>query len=165
MQYSMSFRDHLIVLALVVSFTGGIVPAGAQIPQEPGKAFDLRVGETVLIGATGWRLGFDTVTADSRCPIGVFCIWEGNARARLFAQFGRDPRQVFELNTHSGFRTRIELGGYSIELLDVAPYPEYGKTIEPSDYVVTMLVETASPAVATDETTWGAIKALYNDDR
>jgi hypothetical protein len=70
-------------------------------------------------------LRMDSVLNDSRCPTNVQCVWEGNAEIRFL--FKVDSIQSdFVLNTHGGspFNSDTIIGGYSIKLLDLSPYPE-----------------------------------------
>ena len=47
-------------------------------------------------------LSFDSIEGDSRCPINVVCIWEGNAEISL-ALIKDAMTTKFELNTHPLF--------------------------------------------------------------
>jgi hypothetical protein len=70
-------------------------------------------------------LRMDSVLNDSRCPSNVQCVWEGNAQVRFL--FTVDSiRTDFVLNTHGGVQYNSDtiIGGYSIQLLDLIPYPE-----------------------------------------
>ena len=74
--------------------------------------------------------------SDSRCPIGVTCIWEGEARIELaITSPGKD---TLELSTHN--QLVASSGKYTFELIEVFPYPDIEKEIEPGDYKVTMVV-------------------------
>ncbi len=58
--------------------------------------------------------------SDSRCPIGVNCIWEGEARVKI--EMPNAENDTLELSTHDQ-RTVIS-GKYTFELIDVTPYPD-----------------------------------------
>jgi hypothetical protein len=146
--------------ALVISLILVLNVANAEAQKQLGEPFDLGVGQSVLITDAGIRVGFDRLAFDSRCPIGVFCIWEGNATVRIWGEESPEDRSFFELDTHPQFRTEVPYLGFFIRLLGVLPYPEDGTVVGPDDYVITMVVvrEGTVPVAAT---TWGAIKALY----
>jgi hypothetical protein len=112
------------------------------------------------VGDEGLEIGFERIAGDSRCPLGVFCIWEGDAAALIFAQKPAIPRASFELHTHSSFQRDAKYEGYKITLLAVVPYPEIDVEIDPNDYVVTVVVTDAKAPAGI--TTWGKIKALYD---
>jgi hypothetical protein len=70
-------------------------------------------------------LRMDSVLNDSRCPLNVECFWEGNAEVRFL--FTVDSIQTdFTLNTNGGmpFNADTVIGGYSIKLLELSPFPE-----------------------------------------
>jgi hypothetical protein len=76
----------------------------------------------------------DSVTQDSRCPTGVVCIWEGNAKARLIFTADNNTTK-FSLNTAATFRRDTTIAGFKIELLALKPYPEYLHPIKQEDYI------------------------------
>jgi len=149
-------RTSPLVIALVIILNA----ANAQAQKQLGEPFDLGVGQSVLITNAGIRVGFDELASDSRCPIGVFCIWEGNATVRIWGEVSPENRSFFELNSNSQFRTEAAYLGFIIRLLRVLPYPEEGTVSGPNDYTVTMVVVREGPIPAAG-TTWGAIKALF----
>ena len=93
-------------------------------------------------------LRMDSVLGDSRCPSNVQCVWEGNAEVRFL--FTVDSiRTDFVLNTHGRmqFNSDTVIGGYSISLLDLSPYPEDPGEILQVEYYSKVIVKaiTASP--------------------
>lgn len=87
-------------------------------------------------------LRMDSVLNDSRCPSNVVCVWGGNAEVRFL--FTVDSIQTdFVLNTHGGnqFNSDTVIGGYSIKLLDLSPYPEDPGEILQVEYYSEVLVE------------------------
>lgn len=83
----------------------------------------------------------DSVLNDSRCPVDVVCVWEGNAEVRLiFSKSGNETE--FVLNTHGGnnFSSDTIIGGFQIELIGLEPDNEAGKSIDQSDYVAEVVI-------------------------
>ena len=78
-------------------------------------------GETVAVGG-GLSLEFTTLAEESRCPVNVNCIWEGNAQILMT---WRSPRGegVFELNTHDKRQTSATVDSRSVTLRKLEPYP------------------------------------------
>ena len=84
----------------------------------------------------------DSVLNDSRCPSTVICVWEGNAEVRFLLTI--DSIQTdFVLNTHGGnhFNSDTVLGGYSIKLLNLSPYPEDPGEILQVEYYAEVMVQ------------------------
>lgn len=73
---------------------------------------------------------------DSRCPIGVACIWEGQVVATLEAARGEDEPVELHLTLRAGGQPEVvQALGYDWRLLEVEPHPEEGVTPERSDYL------------------------------
>ena len=87
-------------------------------------------------------LRMDSVLNDSRCPLNVICVWEGNAEVRFL--FTVDSIQTdFVLNTNDGnnFNSDTIIGGYCIKLLDLSPYPEDPGEIQQVEYHSEVMVQ------------------------
>jgi hypothetical protein len=123
-----------------------------------GAPVELPVGQTLQVEAV--TIGFDKVSGEGRCPIGVLCFWEGNAACEMWLQLPGKGRIDFTLNTSSTFRQEFEHDGTSVRLLILEPYPVYEQPIDPSTYVATLIVETGAPTRA-EPSTWSRIKSLY----
>jgi len=115
-------------------------PAGPTGPLrvELDKSFSLKPGETAQVADTGLKIGFDGVTADSRCPKGVQCFWAGDATVRVWLQQGSEPREVRELHASSAAAQAATALGHELRLLSLDPYPVGDKAIAKSDYVATL---------------------------
>ena len=83
---------------------GGLVPRPdlhlAEVLQVPPDREDVRdairsavlaFGETVAVPGTVLRLTLSDVPSDSRCPIDVECVWEGNALTVIGISAGMGP--------------------------------------------------------------------------
>lgn len=80
------------------------------------------------------KILFEDVPEDSRCPLGVECLWQGNAIVQLKVALGSEVRSV-ELNTFEPFGNSCYIGDYLIRLKSLSPYPVYPKSIDKKDYV------------------------------
>jgi hypothetical protein len=112
---------------------------------EPGQRFNLRAGEFVQTSDGGWRVGFEGVTADSRCPKGERCVWAGDATVRIWLQKGTGPKQTHDLNGAAGPAQAVRVLDQELRLLRLEPYPVNGKLISREAYVATLsLVRSAA---------------------
>lgn len=137
--------------ALAVMVRPWLGPAGAADGASPfpapaptntraialGQTFTLGEGETVVVG-DALTLRFAAVTEDSRCPTDVQCVWEGNAAVRVEASMAADLPMPLCLNTNAGFDTMATYDNYTIELVDLRPYPTTAQTMGP--YQATLVV-------------------------
>ncbi len=106
-----------VLLAAVAALAGC---HGLTSPTEPSHSLHttLAVGDVVTI-ESGHTLSFDHVVGDSRCPVGVVCVWEGEVTLAFTLREDRD-RQQFTLSDHA--RARV-VGRYSFTLDSVRPQP------------------------------------------
>ena len=109
-----------------------IVPASTEMT--------LKVGQELPVGGSVVRILFARVVEDSRCPIDVVCVWEGNALVELGIRAGMGPTFPLQLNTALQPRA-IEWNGVRVTLLEVQPAPRASQPTRPEDYVVRILVE------------------------
>lgn len=86
------------------------------------------------------------VLSDSRCPIGVTCIWAGEAKVlvEVITNGKKEKKEVFitsnGLTKSSSFIASD--GEFNINAIDLLPYPEEGKAV--SEYVLKISVTKAN---------------------
>lgn len=73
-----------------------------------------------------FKICYDSLIAESRCPTGAVCIWEGAAEVKLSLHKGSDVIS-FKLatinNATLGLKKDTTISGITIALEDVSPYP------------------------------------------
>ena len=121
--------NFLTILSLIVLFFSSCekLELGEEITVVPGKKYNV-----------SWNLSF---TIDSineyRCPIGVLCFWAGDVD--LFFNFNNGG--TYDLLNLNNRRTNpYSISGYTLEILDVNPYPEIYKETDPEDITVNLKV-------------------------
>lgn len=128
-------------LAACSSSTTPPVDATAQ-PGQPvaqrdvGRAFELKIGETVSVGDL--RLTLRSVENDSRCAIDVECVWAGDAAIALHIEQGSQSTGATLHTTLDPKKT--EWNGYTIAFVSLAPATRASQAIDPADYRATILV-------------------------
>ncbi|MEO8739736.1 MAG: hypothetical protein ABI537_08540 [Casimicrobiaceae bacterium] len=140
---------RLAVATFVASLalTGcGMADSAQRAYIELGRNFILRTGESAPTREEALRVGFDGVTADSRCPKGEQCIWAGDATARVWVQQGSGPRETRDLHAASGAAQAVTVPGYELRLVRLDPYPVSGKSIASADYTATLMLSRTSTA-------------------
>ncbi len=115
-------------------------PAEASVVSDVGQTFDLRVGQTARVGNGGLLIGFRGVTADSRCPVNVNCVWAGDAELRIQVTIGRMAWTSLVL--HTGVEPRsARFREFTITVVGLKPDPRAGEKIPAENYVATLRVE------------------------
>ena len=113
-----------------------------SIPVNLDSQFGLKPDQVALIASENIKIKFLKVEEDSRCPSEVQCVWQG--QVKVLVNVVKDEREFGNLNLIS--RVGEEdlavktFDGYSIKLIEVAPYPKKTQRLEISDYLVTLVV-------------------------
>ena len=104
-----------------------------------GQEFTVRIGKKVSLRDTKLSIRFVSVIEDSRCPQGVQCVWQGNAKASFeLSGIERKPSTV-RLNT--GIEPKeLEYSGYTVKLVKITPEPKSSERLAPRRYQATLVV-------------------------
>ena len=99
-----------------------------------GQEFFLHIGESALIEGEKLQIKFLEVVADSRCPIGVTCIWEGEVLCLVEIEYRESVDQI--TLTEPGLTSWPP--GESFQEYEIAyhvePYPVAGVEISEEEY-------------------------------
>jgi hypothetical protein len=150
----MSRLSIILVLATAVCGCGGGTPTGPE--QSSGTAGALGAASPDASETATVELRYDETVAfrdlemrwldlqDSRCPIGVTCVWagqmiatvevvhitQGTTQVELLRRAGREPEVFYAFD-------------YDLRLLDVSPHPKENVTPDRGEYV--MKIEITTP--------------------
>lgn len=118
---------------------GGIVPPGLPPDPEAMKRSEqeaaqnsagiiyLKEGENKFLKEYEMNVTFKKISADSRCPVGVQCIWAGVATAEIEVMGLATRPTTVSLSTlndgQKGFTKSRPFNGYQISLVSVTPEP------------------------------------------
>ena len=103
-----------------------------------GESFQLHLEETARLDKDT-QITFSELIQDSRCPLRVYCIWEGEIEAafRFETTHSSDALSFKGFLGETGEIPLVQVfGGYQIFLEKMDPYPVEG---EPSDEIVATL--------------------------
>ena len=89
---------------------------------------------------TSGAFTFDAVRGDSRCPVGVSCIWAGDAVVAITVHDTDDGTMTLELHTNVRFDTEAVLDGHAVRLVELSPTPQAGSTIDVEQYEATLVI-------------------------
>ncbi len=113
-------------------------------PSEPNRQTPAQLNAGVVVLAVGQSalvtpaalLTFEQVVSDSRCPLGVTCVWAGEVTLALSLESGAETL-AFQLSDRSN---SASVRGLRFELLSVTPYPLAGYAIPIANYRASILV-------------------------
>ncbi len=140
----MSWRN-IVVLSFLLTTT--ILSACNSSPTDPASnlpvTVQLQVGESVVLASGGLSVSYLETTQDSRCPVAVECVWEGEGvvRISLSDDGGVLGSPSLSTNVHGSSPTAVRLDRYLLTLIELDPYPETPGGIPPSDYRLTLRID------------------------
>jgi hypothetical protein len=122
----------LLSVLLIVLATPGVHYSGKKkVPLD--NEFRIRVGEKAVIGKEKLTVTFVSVVEDSRCPRGVNCVWQGNAKISIEIKVKGNKPATVDLNTTLAPR-EADSQGYRISLVELTPQPRESEPNNPADY-------------------------------
>ena len=116
----------------------GVIASGVAL----GREFKIRYVQELTVKGQDLKVKFASLLDDSRCPEGVECFWEGDARILIGVSQATVEEAHMELHTsRGGGETEGRYQHYVIRLVALYPNrPKYHGNIKPSNYVATLLV-------------------------
>ena len=131
----------LFIFLIVFSCNNGTQTASTERSTNPSHdpKVTIKYGQETAVVGKDISVRFTAILEDSRCPEGVQCIWEGNARIELAIAKAVENPSSLELNTHDRFPIEAMYLNYIITLIDLKPYPKATEQINMQDY--TAIVE------------------------
>ncbi len=123
------------------------VPAASLAPPSTGVAaygepVTLAPGVMRSVGDDGLTVTFEAVSADSRCPSDVTCIWAGEAVTRVRAAAPGMAAATLTLHSPGGTAPAdaVYAERFVVRLTEVLPTPISTRTLEPQDYQAVVVV-------------------------
>jgi hypothetical protein len=141
---------HVIFSVFLVTALVATAACASEVGAETfslGDSFSLAVGQSASIDGEDLIIEFVDVIADSRCPSGVECIWQGEVCCLAEITYSRKRQE--KVLTYPGLTqepSETQFGPYKFTFT-VDPYPEEGKEIGKSEYRLNLLV-TKAPALS-----------------
>jgi len=133
-------KTLLLALIAILSI-GATTIASANRPETfKAETFALRYGNQKTIARGELRIRFVTVMEDSRCPVGVNCVWAGNAKIQVRVSDRRGHSKMIELNTNGEPRA-AQFGRYAINLVNLTPQPRQNSKPAPSRYTAMFSIQ------------------------
>ena len=110
------------------------LPITALLTSALAASLTLVVGETRPVDGLAARVTFVGVAADSRCPAGTTCVWEGDAAVDIRLQPDEGPAHLVRLHTSGREPREAVAAGLRVVLDRLDPYPDATAPIAPDEY-------------------------------
>ena len=136
--------NHVVLIVSVLFFTA----CAWQVNQAgEGREISYLYGDTVWVGykdaltvpGDDFRLSFNKLINDGRCPLDLRCFWEGNAKIELRMKTANQTSDL-HLDTYWGWQQDTSLNGYYIALLGLLPHPHTDSSYTAADYRARLVV-------------------------
>ncbi len=141
-------------------FLNGPAPINCESDILPDSTHiaNIVIGNSVYLDSLDMHITFDSVIQDNRCPIGVFCFWEGMAEIAITIELNESSHQLvmpimgYVLFADGYQGIPIEVFGYRFTLLALNPYPN-NMSMNPVDmpYATIAVKKITSPMYADSE--------------
>ena len=124
------------VAALMLANCAGVDTA---VVASPGVEFSLAVGKTATLSGSDYRITFNRVTEDSRCPVEVQCVWAGDARIELTVSRSSAPGDTRAISLAAP-NNEATVGDLRIRFVSLAPTARQSEPPASRAYVAHLLV-------------------------
>lgn len=119
---------YIAILFSVIAFVScGKTSFNAQL----GQAFEMKANHVIKIDETDLKIKGFKIDADSRCPKGTNCFWQGE----VVAEFNLDDILV-KIGSSKGLDTL----GYHFTIVSIQPEKEVNLEISREDYLLEILI-------------------------
>jgi hypothetical protein len=133
----------LIGVSIGCNISDIILPLiGDDSLSELGSQFELKINQTTAIESDNIKVKLLNVMNDSRCPSDVQCIWAGQVSILVNVTKNNVNLGDVTLTLGAGNPDLAvkNVGDYTVEVIEVNPYPISTHKIKPSEYIVTLKV-------------------------
>lgn len=125
----------LIAFAFLALSSCGPKPSYTVAKFKMGSVFTLPTGTTAQADDGSLRIVFNAISEDSRCPEGTNCMWAGEAVANITVSNSEGSETFnFKLQGKGDKPATKKFKGYTVNLVQITPYPKSGKKIEKQEY-------------------------------
>lgn len=98
---------------------------------------EIKSGQSVSVNQS-LVITFDSVSADSRCPMDAMCVWPGDGEVKLSLSIDNITEKI-TLHTFLAPKERV-FKNYRVVLKKLDPYPISTSQIKPEDYNITLII-------------------------
>lgn len=134
---------HLKITAFLVTSLFAIEMSSSALATDVmspkiNEKFQLKINQTAYIQSENLEITLQKIQ-DSRCPLGVTCVWEGEAKVEINVLHEKQNLGNFNLTSRNNLGM-AQFMNYDLDLIGVEPYPQSEKQTQLSDYSVTLIV-------------------------
>lgn len=133
------FSDSLLIFLFFLVFSGLYGQSRSTQVIRLGQEFELKIDQDARIEGEDLAIVFDSVLEDSRCPVGVDCVWSGNAKIRFKLSDLNQTSEKLDLNTDHGPKSS-SYRNYEVRLVELKPARKSDQPLRPEDYQALLVI-------------------------
>jgi hypothetical protein len=132
-------KSKALILTTLLLLLAACTPAAPHSVFERGEV-TLRPGQSLDDVHSGSVLTFVEIVNDSRCPADAICVTSGFVQVLVRIDQGDLTREaVLTLgDMNAGDSDHVEIGGFTVTLVDVQPYPLASAPVDYAVYSITL---------------------------
>ena len=130
-RFTMNAAAFIACVLLVAG--AGCAAVETAVSVEPGASFTLAPGQTALVKGADARITFKQVREDSRCPVDVTCVWEGDAKIEIVISRNgaADDTRILSIKPPNN---EVRTGNLRLRFVSLAPVPRQADSGTPRQY-------------------------------
>jgi hypothetical protein len=129
------------VATLLLILATSCATVDTAVVANPGAEFSLSLGKTAAVTGTPYRITFNRVTEDSRCPADVTCVWAGDAKIELTIARKSAPADVRVVSLTPP-NAEVTSGDLRIRFVGLVPAARQSEPAASRAYVAHLMVLT-----------------------
>ena len=130
-----------VVISCILLLPGwDCAPLQTAVIVEPGVSFALAPGQTAEVKRADTRVTFRQVRQDSRCPVDVTCVWEGNAEVEVIISRTGAANETRILSLKAP-NNEVQVGTLRIKFVGLTPVPRQADGNTPKNYLAEFVAE------------------------
>lgn len=129
-------HSHYISLIFLTLFTAACMEEPAPNPEISGREVTLEMGKVYAAENRDLTIKIESIQ-DSRCPVGVYCFWQGEASVHLEVI----QNEHWKIHLSTFLHPADTINNFIFKLIDVVPYPVYGTDIPDSEKRVILQID------------------------
>jgi hypothetical protein len=133
------FLCLITILPVFLIIFSGCIGDLADVKAKLGEEFTIGIGESARITGEDMVITFNEVTADSRCPEDVTCVWAGEAACSITVISSEDSYAVELIQSGASDKNEEVFLEYTLTF-SLEPYPKSTEEISQKDYKLTITV-------------------------
>jgi hypothetical protein len=116
----------------------------STVETEMNTTVNVKIGQTAVINEPLIRITLNDVVEDSRCPIDVDCIWEGDVILSVTI-FSNNYQAEHNMTLSDGKENKISFLSYFVKFQAIEPQLSSNIKLSKDSYIITFLIGEYGP--------------------